>query len=115
MHIYLSTYACLEIVIIKVVPTYNFAVTVTACLILFIFPGDYRRERAQKTLLRPAFLHVAMQWHRRPEITVKLHYAFSDFEAGLCSGARVMSLANELPCTLMLGLVRVTTAPRDTC
>lgn len=45
----------------------------TACLILFIFPADYHRERALKSLLlfRPAFLRVAMRWHRRPEIAAR--------------------------------------------
>lgn len=74
------------------------------------------KEPGRHLLLRPAFLPAAMQRQRRPEITAESHDAFGDFEAGLCSGARVRRPTKESDeCTLLLGLMALTTTARDVC
>lgn len=98
-------------------PAHHFALTVTACLILFIFRAGNHRERALKSLLlcRPAFVRVATQWHRRPETAVDLHYALGHLEAGFCSGGRVRRPTVELPPTVRPGLALVAPAARGAC
>lgn len=98
---------CLHIILLSLLQPASFY--------LFFLVTITGKEHERYLLLRPAFLPVPMQRQRRPEITAGLHYAFGDFEAGLCSGARVRRPTNELPCTLLLGLMTLTTTPRDVC
>lgn len=117
-NLYNSFCVCLEIFII------HFKLCLHIILLSLLQPASFYlfflvtitgKEHKRHLLLRPAFLPVAMQRQRRPEITVELQYAFGDFEAGLRSGARVRRLTNDFPSTLLLGLMTLTTTPRDVC